>query len=600
VRLIDFILKRYLITTADEKTWKFDRPVIFLGEWCRLFDRKHVLKEMDFTVALPYGLGQAKKDYDFLTARELEAKLFPVFYALLNKHHSLQHSERFWRIVLGSWFRRFVTVLVNRVNTLKLCLKEYKISGTAVYKSSHYGLATLDSYSAIFAFNDDRWNNQLTLRILSLLETVNFPIDYLSEGTETIALQGFRLMPSVEKKTLKKKVIESVLYCLSKITRCFMRDKDAFVINSYLPIKKEIKLELAMGQCPQIWTKTNFEIVQKPDLLLRENLTGQFAIKSKDNLENIMTTLLFELLPVCYLEGFADLYKTVNKQPWPKSPKFIFTSINYDTDEVFKLWTAIKVNSGSKYFVGQHGNKFGTHRYNVSSIEEITTDRFITWGWYDDLSKHLPAFIFQLVGTKMQNYNPYGGLLLIELCLNYRIATWDETYEFVDYFNDQISLIRRLNTNPRQNLTLRLHSASKLNRWYEEVRWKAFDPKLIIDRGETDIKYLMAGSRLVVHSYDSTGILETLSQNIPTLAFWQNGFEHLQESAKPYYKLLVKVGILHLTAESVALKINEVWNNVDEWWAQKDIQQARQIFCNSYARRNKKPLSALVKMIESV
>jgi hypothetical protein len=24
---------RYLITNADERTWKFDRPVIFLGEW---------------------------------------------------------------------------------------------------------------------------------------------------------------------------------------------------------------------------------------------------------------------------------------------------------------------------------------------------------------------------------------------------------------------------------------------------------------------------------------------------------------------------------------------------------------------------------------
>ena len=34
--------KYHLITSANELTWKFDRPVVFLGEWCRLDDRKHV------------------------------------------------------------------------------------------------------------------------------------------------------------------------------------------------------------------------------------------------------------------------------------------------------------------------------------------------------------------------------------------------------------------------------------------------------------------------------------------------------------------------------------------------------------------------------
>ena len=69
--------KRYLITTADERTWKFDRPVIFLGEWCRLYDRKHVWESMDAVVAEPYGLGMVKKDADYAEARQLEDKIFP-------------------------------------------------------------------------------------------------------------------------------------------------------------------------------------------------------------------------------------------------------------------------------------------------------------------------------------------------------------------------------------------------------------------------------------------------------------------------------------------------------------------------------------------
>ena len=69
--------KRYLITTADENTWKFDRPVIFLGEWCRLYDRKHIWSGMDAVVAEPYGLELSKKDSDFSKALLLANKLFP-------------------------------------------------------------------------------------------------------------------------------------------------------------------------------------------------------------------------------------------------------------------------------------------------------------------------------------------------------------------------------------------------------------------------------------------------------------------------------------------------------------------------------------------
>lgn len=102
-----------------------------------------------------------------------------------------------------------------------------------------------------------------------------------------------------------------------------------------------------------------------------------------------------------------------------------------------------------------------------------------------------------------------------------------------------------------------------------------------------------------MHSYDSTGILETLSQNIPTLAFWQNDFDHLRESAKPYYQLLVDASIVHLTPESVAQKVNEVWDDVDGWWAQNNVQYARKEFCDRYARGSQNPVSELKKILLS-
>jgi putative transferase (TIGR04331 family) len=303
--------------------------------------------------------------------------------------------------------------------------------------------------------------------------------------------------------------------------------------------------------------------------------------------------MVFELLPVCYLEDFEKLTKEVQKLPWPNRPKFIFTSNAFDTDEVFKLWAATKVESGSKYVVGQHGNNYSTHRYLNPTVEEVTTDKFLTWGWTDGLEQHTPAFLFKSAGGKAAARNPTGGLLLIEVCIDHRITTWDSTAEFGDYFKDQQTFIRRLDDAPKKHLTVRLHAGYRNQRWSEEARWQAFDPLLKIDTGEAAISRILAKSRLVVYSYDSTGILETLSQNIPTLAFWPNGFEHLRESAKPYYQFLVDAGIVHLTPDSAAQKINEVWDDVEDWWAQRAVQEACVLFCNRFARKELKRIQKL-------
>lgn len=585
---------RYLITTADERSWKFDRPVIFLGEWCRIYDRKHIWQDMDAIVASPYGLGQAQKDTDHAEARALEEKLFPILCDALNQHHGTQHGSRFWRIVLGHWLRRYVDVIFNRVKTLEQCLRSHQLSGTTAFSDGRYTLAPLDSYAAIWAVNDDRWNNALYIRILSLLGGVNCPVEVVAGD----ASEGFRWHASAATVPLKRRILKWCYQLVCKLARFLARENDAFIINSYLPKKEEIKLQLALGQVPQLWSSPQHEPTIKPDGVLRQSLSDQIAGRSSDTLFRIMRSLIFELLPVCYLEGFAELTEKIQQLPWPKKPEFIFTSNNFDTDEVFKLWAATKVESGFKYVTGQHGNNYGTYRYMHPSIEEETADKFLTWGWTDGLQQHIPAFIFKTVSQKEKAHDSNGGLLLIEDMTYHRLDSWDRTNEFESYFADQITFIKKLQNIPRQQLTIRLHHSYQYFKSFEVDQWRDFDPGLKIELGVLPIKKLIDQSRLIIHSYDSTGILETLSQNIPTLAFWQKDLDHLRDSAKPYYQLLIDAGIVHLTAESVAAKVNDVWDDVEDWWAQRAIQEARRQFCNRYARVSQNPVRDLKKLLQ--
>lgn len=586
-------IPRYLITTAEERTWKFDRPVLFLGEWCRVYDRKSIWQDMDAIVVAPYGLGQEQKDRDHAKARSMEESLLRILSNVLNKHHGVQHSTRFWQIILGHWLRRYVDVIFNRINTLELCLREHQLSGVSAFEDGRYTLATLDSLAAIRAFNDDRWNNALYVRILNLLSQENLPLEVSSSDE----LEGFLEHASNAKAPLKQQLLRWIRQKIERVSVCITRESDAFIVNSYLPRKQEIKLQLALGQVPHLWVSPKHVVSHVPDCVLRNKLSALIDKNTHDTNFNIVCSLVFELLPVCYLEGFVALSEKSSLMDWPQNPKFIFTSNNFDTDEIFKCWAATKIESGSQYIVGQHGNNYGTYRYMHPSVEEATADKFLTWGWKDDLPQHVPAFILKMAGKKIESYDRNGGLLLIEVHSGFRFKTWDVTSEFSMYFDDQSAFIRKLHRQIKEHLTVRLHHDYKNLSWCEESRWRDIDPTIRLDKGAGSVSSLIGQSRLVIHSYDSTGLLETLSQDIPTLAFWQNELEHLRDSAKPYFEILVDAGIVHFSAESVATKVNEIWDDVEGWWGQSSVQEARKKFCDQYARVSQRPIIELRKML---
>lgn len=592
--------KRFLITTSDEATWKLDFPVVFLGEWCCKYDRKQVWKSLDFVVEEPYGMNVPKQDADREEMLIFEKKLFPIFCELINQYHNTNYSVKFWKILLGHWFRYTITQLLFRTKLIKQCLQNHNISGSISYSHDSYTITPTLTEEII----DDRllvpWKeNILNSKILNLLDETNFPIEYIKLNKDD------RYNQNLKKNNInfKNKLFLNLIKFYQNLSKKFVKNSDAFIINTYLPSKEEIKLELALGQIPQLWkyNKTNSysEIINlKIDKVERDKLTKKFESVTNNYLEKIITKLLFQLLPKIYLEGLDELTKIVKNQPWPKSPKFIFTSNEFFGNDIFKLWSAFKSEQGTKYFIGQHGNNYGTKRNTAPRVEELISHKFITWGWTNQSSRFVPGFIFKNENKKYK-FNPQGGLLLIETCYTKHVSTFDERYEYLKYLDAQIKFVGCLTREPRNKLTIRLMPEYLITRWAVKQRWFDFDPKLNIDNGIANISKLISQNRLVVHSYDSTGMLESLSRNIPTISFWLNEYNHILDEARPFYKLLVDVGIVHFSAESAAKKINEVWSDIDNWWSRSDVQEARKLYCAKYARNSNNPINDLKKILLS-
>src|ERR1700752_1167886 len=109
----------FLVTTADQRYWKTDEKILFLGEWCKIYDQKPVWSKLDYQV-LPYHWDDRDQLYrDYLFLRDLYERYLKQLAERLNEIHEVDHSVRYWRIIVGPWLAYFIQSSFDRY--LSIC-----------------------------------------------------------------------------------------------------------------------------------------------------------------------------------------------------------------------------------------------------------------------------------------------------------------------------------------------------------------------------------------------------------------------------------------------------------------------------------------------
>ena len=90
----------FLITTEDEKRWKFDRKIIFLGIWCLTKIKKQKLNNLDYEVINHHWIDVNLMENDLKKVNKFYEELLEILSKKLNQKHSLNWSTRQWRILL--------------------------------------------------------------------------------------------------------------------------------------------------------------------------------------------------------------------------------------------------------------------------------------------------------------------------------------------------------------------------------------------------------------------------------------------------------------------------------------------------------------------
>ena len=572
----------FVVSSSYKESFNIEEPILFLGSWCEPKKEFSFDKEFEILTSLP--LKKTQKDEMFNEARNFQAKISKILFGVLNRHHKKKFTDREWKILIGHWVRRATETLLNRVNLVNTSINSYNLIGT--HEIVNYDLSTTDSLSFIHATNDDKWNLAINAAIFR---------SYVKD-------ERFfnKINSDILKVEIKYPKHSKVKVFISKILSFFTKKNDRFFIGEYF---SSFLLQLSYFQIPQFPITpvikkrggTNYEIRNK---LSKEFLREVDRLKL-ENSYKIICSLIFDIIPQNYLEDLKLIDQLSKNLNWPKEPKYIFTSNDFDTNDVFKYWLITKMRKGSQYFVGQHGNNYKTHKYLAfDTIEEQTSDKFVTWGWKGKGKNYEKGFIFNSIKTKTHKKNT-KQILLILRTLERREVIWDSYDEYLKYFESICIFLNYLKKNTIKNFLVRLHKDNKTLNVIDDEKRKlmSIHNKINIDDGVSDIGYLFNTSALIIHGYDSTGVLQTLSKNLPTLIFCSNGIDYLNDSSIKYYQLLIDAGILYTNPHSLAKKIERVSGDVDEWWASKDIQIARKEFCSQYANTSSNHVVDLKKIL---
>ena len=484
--------------------------------YCKwIFDLDEIMK-IDNKNLLCYQDKNFKRDLTL--TKKYHRFLLNFLYKKLNKKLDITYSKRQWEILIGRWVKFYVDAIYFRYNYITKNIKETKIKKFYFKFNSknHYIPHTTSDYVEITDHKEG--NNFYNWKILKYLEK-NHPKKkikiFKKSSNKKINLN--RLIQFYNLTGIKNNMINFVNIFL----KLFLKNKSPIIVSSYLPFTVEIILKIK-NRSLFFWNyffyKKYYDLhsIFKNKKIKRDNI---FNVKKFKGFQGLLLLLLDDCLPSCFLENFHQIDSFTTKNMVIKKPRFIFTSNEFLYNEFFKSYVAKTITDKTKYIVGQHGSAYGSINDQLDTVEELTSDYFLTWGWGKN-KNHKPIGIFNQLGkTKFIKKKKINDLLLVTTNYPHKRNFWDKNEEYMNNFKEQIAFLKSLDFSLFEKVIIRLHHTDKKYFNFLKLEYQKIHSKISIDEGKKRMEDYFKNNTLIVFSYLSSGFFEFFSRNLNCLCF---------------------------------------------------------------------------------
>ncbi len=564
----------FLATTALEEFWDVSKPIVFLGEWCLLYERRSYWEKLNGRLlASPYdNVDAAENAYGYVN--RIYEKILPALGEKLNSIHGKSYSNRYWRILLGPWLQLYLSVVYDRFVHIKKAVDEFP-NFTTIGLSAESFVMPADTLDFACFLSEDSYNLQLCTKILR-----TFGKEFSCKKT---VVPCNPLYGKLLKNSWQRKSISYVLKVFAEVSAKF--GKTTLLRNPYF--SKQLELQLIarnFGRILPSWNQINpcsrFELDNAKRNALRATEIGT------DEFEQCLSAMLFSDLPQCFVEGFGAV-KNEACRNHPKRTNAIFSANGWYYDEAFKQWAAASAEAGSLLLGTQHGGVYGCLKNMPSEDHETAiVDYYYSWGWErtDCAAQVISMPATKLTGRKEigSDNNKQGIFWAATSSQRYVVQLPFLPAHFQKYLAWQIRFAKALPAEAMKETRFRPHYENYA--WGTVERMKDCIPDIQIEFWDEPFQVSLENCRLYVCDHLSTTFAEALAVNKPTVLFCNPQTNRLRPEAQPYFDLLRDCGILLDTPEAAAAVVADVYKDVESWWNVPGRQKAVRTFCERFAR----------------
>ena len=170
----------------------------------------------------------------------------------------------------------------------------------------------------------------------------------------------------------------------------------------------------------------------------------------------------------------------------------------------------------------------------------------------------------------------------------------------VSYYLHQEKFLINLSTSILPDIRIRPYNSKNKGSYIK--LWKRYNSKVEVEGYDVKLVKSLEKCKLFICDNLNTSYLEALTKNLPTILFWDSCVYsgEYKEEMKVYFNNLMDVGILHGSGKSAAQKVNDIYPNIDEWWFSPEVQSARKLFCEKFAKIPNDFIGDLDKVIDKV
>jgi len=589
--------EKLLITTALEETWAIesDYDRVFLGEWCKEFNRNHIWSKFLFsTLKDPWGDRKKRKEKYLYLDRYYEQKLI-IIAKTLNKFHNIDKPLIYWRILVGPWLKLFINSTNHHWDLIN-GLKNSNWKGRTIF-IRHNDLIQISFDMGHFSRLrlSDIWNHHICSIIYNMIfgeESIDY-IDYNLELNKKI--ENFKYSDYKHSNTNVSKWFRKII---TKTSTVINRDSSLFFYVTYLNRHLQLKIYSKLLIIPPMSIEPFSLNSDNYSKEIRKDLSSSLNNPKDSSYEQFFIENIFKYLPMNYLEGYEDAHHFMESQNWPKSPPAIITANAHWSNDTFKFYAAEKVNKGSKLKLIVHGGH-GKAEYSDFEKHEIDIcENIFSWGWEEYSPKVYKGFyIKKKIKRVKKNIKDYFLQVMYSDWKYHTFIKSCPSYEqfIIHYIKDQSLFLANLNSNICDSGIIK--PMNKFN-FIEEILSSQFNELKFIYNSKPFNK-LIAEAKIVVHTYNETTIVETLANNIPTIAFWNPKHWEQCPSSISIYKKLKKCGIVHECPISASKHLNEIWDDIDKWWKSKEVRMAVSEHNRFYARATNNQLTEILDFIKN-